>query len=63
MKKKVYIDQDECIGCGLCEESLPDVFRIDSNGISEVIDQDEFDEEAVQDVIDECPVECLRWEE
>jgi ferredoxin len=63
MSKKIYIDQDECIGCALCEESLPEVFRINNDGLSEVINQDEFDEREVQDVIDECPVECIHWEE
>ncbi|MBW2472733.1 MAG: 4Fe-4S binding protein, partial [Deltaproteobacteria bacterium] len=23
----VYIDEDECIGCGTCEELCPEVFK------------------------------------
>jgi len=26
----VHIDEDECIGCGTCEEIYPEVFRFDT---------------------------------
>jgi ferredoxin len=29
MGKTVYIDEDECIGCGSCEEICPEVFKLD----------------------------------
>ena len=36
MGKTVYVDQDECISCGLCVDNLPDVFRFADNGKAEV---------------------------
>ena len=33
MARVPFIDQDECIGCGNCEESCPDVFRMNDDGI------------------------------
>ena len=31
MSKKVYIDEEECIGCGSCEEICPEVFRLNED--------------------------------
>lgn len=28
MRVRVTIDKERCIGCGLCEENLPDLFAI-----------------------------------
>lgn len=28
MSKKVYIDEEECIGCGSCEEVCPEDFKL-----------------------------------
>ena len=27
--KKVYIEEEECIGCASCEEICPEVFQVD----------------------------------
>ena len=32
MIKKPWVDQDECISCGLCIDNLPGVFRFADNG-------------------------------
>ena len=32
---KVWIDQDLCTGDGLCEEIAPDVFVMDSDGLTD----------------------------
>ena len=28
---RVHIDEDECIGCGTCEEIYPEVFKLNSD--------------------------------
>ena len=63
MARVLFIDQDECIGCGNCEESCPDVFRMNDDGIAEVHDPHGATIELIQEAIDACPVECIRWEQ
>jgi ferredoxin len=29
--KKVYVDEEECIGCGSCEEICPEVFKLNED--------------------------------
>ncbi len=33
---KVTIDQDDCISCGLCVETCPEVFRMNDDDLAEV---------------------------
>jgi ferredoxin len=62
--KEVYVDQDECINCGLCTTNLPAVFRFADNGKAEAYDPDGAPEEAIQsEAIDVCPVSCIHWKE
>lgn len=37
---KAVVDPDLCIGCGLCEDTCPEVFRLGEDGIARVIDED-----------------------
>ena len=63
MARIPYIDQDECTGCGMCEEICPDVFRINDDGVSEVHEPHGATAEMIQEAIDECPVNCISLEE
>ncbi len=54
---KVYVDQNTCIGCGMCAGIAEEVFRINAEGKAEVCT--EGDEDAVQEVISSCPVEAV----
>ena len=31
MAKKVVVDEEECIGCGNCEDVCPEVFKLDKD--------------------------------
>ncbi|GFO57477.1 ferredoxin [Geomonas sp. Red276] len=61
MAREVYVDQDVCIGCGLCASTVPEVFRLNDDGVSEVYDQGGAEEERIQQAIDSCPVSCIHW--
>ena len=61
---RAFVDQDMCIGCGLCEGICPEVFRMNESGLAEAF-EDTTDEnrEAVMEAIDSCPVTAIREEE
>jgi ferredoxin len=64
MSKKVYVDQDECIGCGSCEEICPEVFKLNADTEkAEVIKPEGGPEDLIQEAVDTCPVSCIHWEE
>jgi len=63
MARNVYVDQDECIGCELCTDMCPEVFRMSDAGVSEVSNPEGAPEEKIQEAIDNCPVECIHWED
>lgn len=62
MAKEAFVDEDMCIGCGICITNLPDVFRFNSNGKAECFDPAGASEEEIQtEAIDACPVSCICW--
>jgi ferredoxin len=64
MAKRVYIDEEECIGCGSCEEICEEVFSLnEETEKAEVIKPEGGPEDLIQEAIDSCPVECIYWEE
>ncbi len=60
---KVVIDQDGCIGCGLCESVCPEVFKLNDDNIAEVIKQPTEVTSNVQSAVDGCPVQVISIEE
>jgi ferredoxin len=57
---KVVVDKETCTGCGLCEDTCPQVFKINDN-IAEVIaakvPPDAMD--CALQAAEECPVEAI----
>jgi ferredoxin len=44
---KVWVNKDACTGCGLCEDSCPEIFELnDVAKVKEKTDFNEFEEEA-----------------
>ncbi len=64
MNKRVYIDEEECIECGSCEEICPEVFKL-GEGVqkAEVIKPEGGPEGLIEETMETCPVECIYWEE
>ena len=59
--RTVTLDQEECIGCGSCEEICPEVFRLDPDtDKSTVIKPQGGPEDSIQEAMDACPVDCIR---
>ena len=61
---KVKVNKDACIGCGACAAICDNVFEINDEGLSEVIDENvkKDDEQAVQDAVDACPTGAIEAE-
>ncbi len=62
---KVLIEVDLCTGCGLCEETCPDIFKLnEDDDVAEITktDYDENDEECIEEAIETCPTEAILTE-
>lgn len=62
MARKPYVDQDVCISCNLCVDTVPEVFRMNDDGLAEVYDAAGASEDKIQEGMDACPVACIHWE-
>ena len=58
--KKPKVDQDLCIGCGLCETIYPEVFKLNKNFKAEVIGEGK-DEKKCREAIGSCPVGAISY--
>jgi ferredoxin len=58
---KVAIDKDLCTACGLCVDSVPEVFKMGAD-VAEVISASvaPANEKAVNDAATDCPVEAIK---
>ncbi|MDY6867027.1 MAG: ferredoxin [Chloroflexota bacterium] len=58
---RVVVDEDLCLGCGICEGLAPEVFSMANEPFAEVLVDpvpEEF-EEAVRESAEECPEEAI----
>ncbi len=61
--KKVYVDQNQCVGCELCTK-ICEAFKMNADGKSEmVLKSIEGFEVQIQDAMDNCPAQCILWKE
>lgn len=57
------VDQSGCIGCGLCADTCPEVFRMDSQGLAEAYAEvTEENRESAEEARDTCPVSVITIE-
>ncbi len=56
---KVTVDNSTCVGCGLCEQSCPEVFEVQGDGIAHV-KADTCSMHNLKEVVDQCPVNAIK---
>lgn len=56
---KVSVDVSTCVGCGLCEQSCPEVFKIEGDGIAHV-KAHTCDQHNLAEVAEQCPVNAIK---
>jgi ferredoxin len=61
---KYYVNE-ECIGCGLCEGTCPEVFSMSDEGTATAIDGEVSEEvlASAAEAMDGCPVGAIREKE
>lgn len=62
MTPTLILDQDLCICCNLCIDTLPAVFATGEDELAQIHDSHGAGTEQIQQVIDACPVACVRWD-
>ena len=61
--KVPVIDLGACPECDACIDLCPEVFKKNDLGLIEVTDLAEYPEAEVNEIIKNCPGDCVVWEE
>jgi len=61
--KKIWIDKDLCLGCGLCSAIAEKAFKLSEEGKAEVLDISKEDPKKLKEAIDSCPTGAIKEEE
>jgi len=73
MARTPEIDQDCCIGCEVCTQTCPEVFRMQGDadghdhdhghdhGKAEVYNPTGASEAKIEQAMDNCPAACIYW--
>jgi len=54
----ITVDKNLCIGCGACAALCPQSFKINDEGKSEVISQEDLD--CAKKAVESCPVQAIK---
>jgi ferredoxin len=57
--KKIIVDEQKCIGCGLCVSIAPKTFKMNDNYKSVIIENSTDKEDVVSEAIASCPVMAI----
>ena len=56
---KVSVDASTCVGCGLCEQLCPEVFKLGEDGIAQVKGS-ECSQHNLSEIAEQCPVTAIK---
>ena len=56
---KVVVDASTCVGCGLCEQSCPEVFEIQGDDIAHV-KAHSCSNHNLNEIVEQCPVNAIK---
>lgn len=58
---KVKVIREECIGCGLCADLCPEVFKMDDDGLAVAVDGEVPEDmiKCAEEAKDSCPTEAI----
>ncbi len=60
MSLTIKINDELCIGCGVCSAMCEDVFMIDEeSGLATVVSQNTENKKLLEEIIDTCPVNAI----
>ena len=61
---RANVDEDTCIGCGLCPEICPEIFEMEDDGLAVAQDIEIPDDllETAQEAEESCPVSAITVE-
>lgn len=57
--RRVTIDENACVGCGLCVTAVPHVFELGKDGLAKIKIQDHMDIELKLEAAEDCPVSAI----
>ena len=61
---RVTVDEETCIGCGLCAETCPEVFEMNDEKARVKVDEVPEDlADTCREAADDCPVEAIQVED
>jgi ferredoxin len=61
--RKPWVDPSLCQSAEICVSVAPGMFRLSEEGLSEVYNAEGADEATVQQAIDSCPYQAIKWVE
>lgn len=60
---KVVVDENLCIGCGLCADTCPDIFEMGDDGQAHAVHPEKCDDfPCCKEAAESCPVEAIKIE-
>ena len=60
MAKKITVNQELCVGCGVCVSLCPDVFELQDDGKAKVVNTDNYKNCDCEESESSCPVGAIK---